>query len=426
MKIAIIGSGISGLTAAYYLSPHADITLYEKEGRLGGHTATVDVDLDGRHYAIDTGFIVYNEKTYPNFIRLLNELGVAVKKTVMGFSVSSKVNGLEYSGAGISTLFAQKRNIFNLNHWRMIIDIVRFNRNAPRHLKNNQLDEKITLGDYLNIHAYSQAFIHHYLVPMGAAIWSSSTTAMLDFPMKFFIRFFHNHGLLKIINRPQWYVIQGGSRSYIAPLYSATNINLQLNASIAEVRRFENNIEVVSVSGEVSIFDQVIFACHSDQALSLIADPSVEEKAVLNAMPYQMNDVVLHVDENLLPRLKQTWSSWNYLQHDYEQQSILTYNMNILQGIKSPLTFCVTLNNTAGINPEKILAKFKYAHPVFTHESLEAQKKWADINGVSNTWFCGAYWRNGFHEDGVVSGLNVVNGILEKMSLPKIKVLNNE
>jgi predicted NAD/FAD-binding protein len=427
MKIAVIGSGISGLTAAYYLAPHASVTLFEKDNRLGGHTATVDVELDGRKYAIDTGFIVYNEKTYPNFIRLLQQLGVQVKKTVMGFSISSRVNGLEYSGSGIGTLFAQRRNIFSVSHWRMILDILRFNRNASKHLATGKVNEHITLGDYLHKHGYSAAFTNHYLVPMGSAIWSASTADMLAFPMQFFIRFFHNHGLLQIRNRPQWYVIEGGSRSYIPPMLSAMDVTLQMNAGITGVKQADGKIQITRDNGQVDLFDEVVFACHSDQALALLQDASADEVAVLGNMPYQMNKVVLHTDENLLPKLKSTWSSWNYLQHSYRQeQATLTYNMNILQGIKAPVTFCVTLNDTAAIQPQKILASFEYAHPVFNSESLQAGQRWHDVNGRLNRWYCGAYWRNGFHEDGVVSALQVVNALLKKMSKPAIEVLGHE
>ena len=427
MKVAIIGSGISGLTAAYYLAPHAEVTLYEKASRLGGHTATVDVELDGRTYAIDTGFIVYNEKTYPNFMRLLEELGVAVKKTVMGFSVSSSIDGLEYSGAGLAALFAQKRNLFSLKHWRMILDILRFNREAAKDLQAGRVHPNVTLGDYLSRHRYSESFIHHYLVPMGAAIWSASTQMMLAFPMQFFIRFFHNHGLLQIRNRPQWYVIEGGSRSYIAPMLSASQAEVKLNAAIASVSQYEGQVVINLTDGGIEQYDEVIFACHSDQALSLLSDPAEEECSVLEAMPYQMNEVILHTDESMLPRLRRTWSSWNYLLNNYQQeQATLTYNMNILQGIKAPVTFCVTLNNGKAINPQKILATFQYAHPVFTCESLLAQQRWQEINGKRQRWYCGAYWRNGFHEDGVVSALNVVNALLKKMGKPQIGVLDHE
>jgi uncharacterized protein len=232
---------------------------------------------------------------------------------------------------------------------------------------------------------------------------------------------------LKITNRPQWYVIEGGSRSYIPPLSSHVQKNIRFNADIQGVKTTAHGVEIIDAAGTTALFDEVIFACHSDQALALLADASAAEKNVLAAMPYQMNEVVLHTDESLLPRLKSTWSSWNYLLHDYTQEkATLTYNMNILQGIKAPVTFCVTLNDTLAINPQKILARFHYAHPVFTRESMRAQQCWSEINGVMNRWYCGAYWRNGFHEDGVVSGINVANGILKKMAKPLVKVLDYE
>lgn len=423
MKIAIIGSGISGLTAAYYLSPHAEVSLFEKEQRLGGHTATVDVNLDGRHYAIDTGFIVYNEKTYPNFIRLMNELAVAVKKTTMGFSVSSKVDGLEYAGNGLSAYFAQKRRIFSFKHWKMLFEIMRFNKQAPKHLMSQAVTSHLTLRQYLKNNHYSQTFIDSYLIPMGAAIWSASTSCILDMPVKFFIRFFKNHGLLQIKNRPQWYVIDGGSRNYIGPFIRSMDVDIRLNTHVSNISYHDGKIRI-SVNGRDEYFDEVIFACHSDQALALLDHASAEEREVLSAIKYEANEVVLHTDEALLPHCKKAWSSWNYSLYNYDQhKATLTYNMNILQDIKAPVTFCVTLNDSAAIDPEKVLATFSYSHPVFTLDSLAAQKKWALINGHKQLWFCGAYWRNGFHEDGVVSALWAVNGLLKKLNKPYISVL---
>ncbi|HEY9034298.1 MAG TPA: FAD-dependent oxidoreductase [Pseudomonadales bacterium] len=426
MKIAIIGSGISGLTAAYYLHGQHQVTLYEKNSRIGGHTATVDVTLNGRDYAIDTGFIVYNERTYANFIRLLDELGVATRPTRMGFSVSSRINGLEYSGAGLDAMFAQRRNLLNPSHWRMLRDILRFNREAPQHLAAGIVDENVTLGDYLSRYRYSSAFRDHYLVPMGAAIWSAGTDVMMEFPMRFFIRFFDNHGLLQVRNRPQWYVIDGGSRSYIAPLTRGFRQHIVLNSRITAVNRHDSGVRLHHANGTVEEYDEVVFACHSDEALALLADASDAERSVLSAMPYQNNDVVLHTDESLLPALKKTWSSWNYQLNSYRQNMVtLTYNMNILQGIQAPVTFCVTLNDSRSIDPGKVLARFNYAHPVFSRESLAAQQRWGEINGVRHSWFCGAYWRNGFHEDGVVSALQVVNGLKARCGQPGVLVLSN-
>ena len=427
MKVAIIGSGIAGMTAAHYLHSHCEIMLYEKSHRLGGHTATVDVNVNGREYAIDTGFIVYNERTYPNFIRLMQALNVAVKPSDMGFSVSAPDRGLEYSGAGLNALFAQRKNLLSLTHWRMIRDILRFNKQAPKHLASGVVADGTTLGEYLSKYHYSEAFKNHYLIPMGAAIWSAGTDTMLQFPMQFFIRFFDNHGLLQIRNRPRWYVIEGGSRNYIAPLTAAFKEHIRPGSDIQAVRRTEQGVEIVHKSGHIDYHDQVVFACHSDEALALLADgASKNENAILSAMPYQNNEVVLHTDESLLPQRRSTWSSWNYQLRSYQQNVVtLTYNMNILHGIRAPVTFCVTLNNTAAIDKSRVLAIFNYAHPVFSLQSVAAQQRWQDINGVNRSWFCGAYWRNGFHEDGVVSALHAVNGVLKSMKKPQLLVLSS-
>lgn len=425
MKIAIIGSGISGLTAAYYLKPHADITVFEKASRLGGHTATVDVNIKGSTYPIDTGFIVYNERTYPNFIRLLDELGVKTKKTDMGFSVSAAVNGLEYSGAGLNGLFAQRKNIINPNHWKMIFDILRFNKEAPLHIKNNTIDQDMTLGSYLNQYHYSDAFRDYYLIPMGAAIWSASTDAMLQFPIQFFIQFFNNHGLLQVLNRPQWYVIDGGSNQYIAPLTDSFKNDIRLNSDIRQITRHVNHVVIEMANGTSETYDHIVLACHSDEAISLLSDPCPLEKEIVGSIPYQNNEVVLHYDEALLPRNKLTWSSWNYLLHSTKQdKATLTYNMNILQGIKAPVTFCVTLNDTNRINKDKIMAQFNYAHPVFNQHVMQSQRRWNEVNGIKNTWFAGAYWRNGFHEDGVFSGIKAANGLLSLLGKQTINLLD--
>ncbi len=417
MKIAVIGSGISGLTSAYLLSQQHDVDVYESADRLGGHTATIDIEYQGNPYAIDTGFIVFNNRTYPNFQKLLSQIGVNYQKTDMGFSVSCDNSGLEYSGHDLNTLFAQRKNIFSPQHWMMIKDILRFNKQAPIDLFS--MDEAIantmTLGEYLESHHYSSVFIDKYLIPMGAAIWSASTSVMKQFPLQFFVQFFINHGLLSINNRPQWYVIKGGSKSYIEPLIQSFKDNIRLNTPIASVVRDDEEtglVTIVTDSGDKAQYDHVIIASHSDQALTLLKDPTPEENSVLGNIGYQMNNVVLHTDESLLPKIPLTWSSWNYRIPHHDQTNdqappILSYNMNILQGIDAPCTFCVTLNSTDAIDPEKILGSYQYAHPVFTADAIAAQKQWKAINGVKNTWFCGAYWGNGFHEDGVNSALRI-------------------
>jgi len=416
MKLAIIGSGISGLTAAYLLNRSHEITLFEKADRIGGHTATVDITMpDGEQQAIDTGFIVYNEWTYPNFIKLLDQLGIEGQKTDMTFSVHNDRSGLEYAGSNLNTLFCQRGNLLRPSFWRMVKDILRFNKEAVQDLDSGTLTEGMTLGEYLAARHYSREFVRDYLIPMGAAIWSASTHTMLKFPLVFFIRFFKNHGLLSVTHRPQWFVIPGGSRTYLEPLTAAFKHRIRTSANISTVTRNPDGVLIHSERGEEH-FDGVVFACHSDEALALLADASLDEKSILGALPYQINDVVLHTDTGLLPKKRLAWSSWNYhLTANEQAQAVLTYDMNILQGLKSSHTFCVTLNHTAAIAPEKILGRYQYSHPVFTLDGIRAQQRWPDINGVNRSWFCGAYWRNGFHEDGVVSALQVAHQLGESL-----------
>jgi len=407
-KIAIIGSGISGLTAAYYLHDHYDICLYEADDRLGGHTATKKVTVNSQDYHIDTGFIVFNDWTYPNFIKLMHEIGVESQPTDMGFSVFDPINHFEYAGTNLFTLFAQKRNLFSPKHWQMLRDIVRFNKQSIVDLQNGNLEPNESLDNYLSRNHYSTAFIERYLIPMGSAIWSATQGATLEFPVEFFIRFFKNHGLLNIVDRPQWRVIKGGSQSYIAPLIKKFSHKIKLNSPVIAITRQHCGVEITTPTG-MEIYDEVILACHSDQALKMLSDATQEEKNILGAIQYQQNAVVLHTDISLLPSRKLTWSSWNYLlQTEKLQPPVLTYSMNILQGLTSDTEFCVTLNATAKIDPQKILGQYEYAHPVFSKEAMQAQTQWSSINGVNKTWFCGAYWFNGFHEDGVNSALRVV------------------
>lgn len=414
MKIAIIGAGISGLTAAYVLNRDHDVTLYEANDRLGGHTATKDIHFKGQDYAIDTGFIVFNDWTYPNFKALLKQLGVEYQPTEMGFSVSCELSGLEYSGNSLNTLFAQRRNIFKTSHWQMIRDILRFNKEALVDVDSGGHYLNMTLDDYLKHKHYSGAFVDKYLIPMGAAIWSASTSVMKEFPLQFFVRFFRNHGLLSVNDRPQWHTIKGGSRSYIAPLIQHFEDKIKLASPVLSVNRSERHITVETAQDSQN-YDHVVIASHSDQALAMLKDASADETHLLSKIPYQKNEVVLHTDTSILPSKRSTWSSWNYRIVDNggenalnsELPPVLTYDMNILQSIKSEDTFCVTLNRTRSISPEKILGTYHYDHPVFSVEGIKAQQQWSTINGVNRTWFCGAYWANGFHEDGVVSALKV-------------------
>ncbi len=407
MKIAIIGSGIAGLTSAYLLNRRHDITVFEASDWIGGHTHTVDVEVKGQRYAVDTGFIVFNDWTYPNFIRLLSQLGVGFKDTEMSFSVSDPLSGVEYNGHNLNTLFAQRSNLVSPKFIGMVRDILRFNREALQDLNNQRIDADMTLGDYLKANGYSERFIQHYIVPMGAAIWSMSLNDMLGFPLQFFVRFFKNHGLLSVSDRPQWCVIEGGSSSYVAPLTESFKQHIRLNSAVNRVERDGDGVTVHSAAGSER-FDKVVFACHSDQALALLAAPTPTEQAILGALPYADNDVVLHTDTRLLPKRPLAWASWNYrLGGPVDQPAAVTYDMNILQGIQSETTFCVSLNQTAAIDPSKILARYTYAHPQYSLAGMAAQARWEELLGANHSYFCGAYWANGFHEDGVVSALRV-------------------
>ncbi len=416
MKIAVIGSGISGLACAYYLQKNHQVTVFEAASKIGGHTATVDVQLGTRRYAIDTGFIVFNDWTYPNFITLMEDLGVSSRPTTMGFSVTDPDSGLEYSGSGLNALFAQRRNLLSPRFIGMVRDILRFNKASVADLDAGRLDPHETLGSYLERNHYSDAFKRQYLIAMGSAIWSADSATIMDFPAAFFLRFFKNHGLLSVNDRPQWRVIEGGSREYLAPLIARFEDRIHTSSPVRKISRPMSGRVVIELGdGRNMEFDQVVIATHSDQALAMLDEPTAAESDILGKLPYQDNEVVLHTDTQMLPRLEKTWSSWNYRLMPGRPNATVTYNMNILQGIEAPETFCVTLNDTKAINPHKILGTFSYAHPVFSVAGIEAQARWQEINGPLNTWYCGAYWRNGFHEDGVVSALRVADALNQQV-----------
>lgn len=415
MKIAIVGSGIAGLTCAYLLARRHEITVFEADARIGGHTHTVPVTVDGREYAVDTGFIVFNDWTYPNFIRLLGQLGVTFKPTEMSFSVNDPDSGLEYNGNNLNSLFAQRSNLLSPGFWGMLRDILRFNKEARRDLAQQRIATDTTLDDYLKAGGYGERFILHYIVPMGAAIWSMPMAEMLNFPLQFFVRFFENHGLLSISNRPQWQVIEGGSSAYIAPLTASFKERIRLNCPVSRIDRDAHGVVIHSPAG-IERFDKVVLACHSDQALRLLGNPDDKEREILGALPYADNEVVLHTDTRLLPTRKRAWASWNYrLGGAGHTRAAVTYDMNILQGLQSDTTFCVSLNQSAGITPSKVLAHFTYAHPQFSLAAVAAQQRWAEIDGAQHTHYCGAYWANGFHEDGVVSALRVAAAFGESL-----------
>ena len=407
MKVAIIGSGISGLTAAYLLQKEHDITVFEANDYIGGHTHTHEINQNNKIWSVDSGFIVYNEKTYPNFIRLLKKLKVGVQKTTMGFSVKAPSKNLEYAGGSLNMVFAQRQNLFKPSFLIMLKDIIRFNRLALRELA--RVDEKSTILSFLEKHKFSKPFIENYIIPMGAAIWSTAANKTTEMPAAFYIRFFKNHGLLQIFNRPQWFVIKGGSKSYVQKIVEGFREKIFLSRPVTKVERSPSEVKVYcDKEPDPILFDKVIFATHSDQALALLNEPSDNEKAVLEALPYQKNTAIVHTDESLMPKNKITWSSWNYLlSGDVKRPVTLTYNMNILQSLQAKPDFLVTLNSLNEVNPSKIIKKIDYAHPLFTVDGINAQKKKSQISGHNNTYYCGAYWGNGFHEDGVNSALEV-------------------
>lgn len=409
MRIAVIGGGIAGMMSWYLLRRQHDVTLFEANAYLGGHTATVDVTVAGQNYAIDTGFIVFNDWTYPLFNKFLLELGVDSQHTTMSFAVSAPQANLEYNGNNLRTLFAQKRNLLRPSFWRMLRDIVRFNKTAKAMLVANDVDLDLPIDQFLTKHKFGKELRDHYLLPMGAAIWSAGLTAMPEFPLRFFLQFCKNHGLLNITDRPQWSVIKGGSREYVnALLKKCGQGGILLDRPVQKVTRTAEGVAITALDGSVSYYDQVVFACHSDQALAMLADATEDERKVLGGIAYQPNEVVLHTDERLLPVRKAAWAAWNYLLGKSSQQSAtLSYNMNILQGLVDAPTFVVTLNATEQIQPEKILRKFSYAHPVYNHSTLASQQQRSLINGMNRSYFCGAYWYNGFHEDGVRSAVDV-------------------
>jgi predicted NAD/FAD-binding protein len=418
MRIAIIGSGISGLTCAYLLNNKHDIHVFEANDYIGGHTHTVDVETKSGKHAIDTGFIVFNNWTYPNFIKLMTRIGVESQETSMSFSVKSEISGLEYNGTSLNSLFAQRSNLIRPSFYRMIKDILRFNKESLEVLKDTT-DSDLSLGEYLNRNNYSNEFINHYIIPMGGAIWSSSVEQMKTFPIKFFVQFFKNHGMLSVDDRPVWRVIKKGSRSYIDPLTKNFRQKIRLNSPVISVERINGKVKLQSKKDSAITtedFDHVIFACHSDQTMKILKDATEKEKSIYKGFQYQPNSVILHTDESLLPKRKLSWAAWNYLIPKEKNHHVaVTYDMNILQGLDAPETFCVSLNLDNKIDPNKILRKFIYDHPVYSLETVKSQNQWNEISGHNSTHFCGAYWAYGFHEDGVKSALKVCEFFQESL-----------
>lgn len=402
-RIAVIGSGISGLVSAYLLSEHHDVSLFEANDYLGGHTNTVSVDVDDKSYAIDTGFIVFNKKTYPNFYHLMEKLNIPIQLSEMSFSYRSMNNEFEYNGHSLNTMFSDRRHLFKPSFYRFIKEIISFNNHAKKFLAEGANPE-ILIKDFLEHHQYSSQFIGCYLVPMMSAIWSKNKTDTLNCSAYFIFKFYANHGLLELQNRPPWYVIAQGSKNYIPPLIRRLGNKIHLNTKIERIHREDSHVILKSKSHEF-IFDCVVIATHSDQALKLLLKPNDEEINILSAIKYTENDVILHTDEQVMPIKKLSWASWNYLDNGGPSPS-LTYYMNRLQSIQSQTNFFVSMNLSGMVNPCKIIRSFNYSHPCLDLAAQQSQSKIELINGINNTYYVGSYWGYGFHEDGVNSAIN--------------------
>lgn len=406
MKIAIVGSGISGNSLAHLLSRNHNITLFEKNNRLGGHSHTHEIIIEGKKLKVDTGFIVFNKETYPLFTNLLDSLNVKYEKSNMSFSVFSKENDFEYNGTNLNTLFSQKKNIFNYEFLRMIYEIIKFNKISINLLTSN---EDISLGNFLKKNNFSNFFCERYILPMGSAIWSTNIHKILEFPALFFIKFFKNHGMLNINNRPEWLTISGGSKEYVKRLTAPFKKNIKLNCEVKLIERNSKYVTVTHTNGKDK-FDYIFLACHSNEALSLLKNPTQLEKNILSSINYSKNTVTLHTDESVMPKNKLTWAAWNYNIDNKKNMPIaLTYNMNILQNLPTNKAVLVTLNDKGKIRHDKIIKKINYSHPLFTINSIAAQSRYNQISGINKTGYAGAYWGNGFHEDGIRSAYNAVS-----------------
>jgi len=411
VRIAVIGSGISGLAAAYYLSRAHEVTLFEKNTRLGGHTHTANIETSTGLLAIDMGFIVHNDRTYPNLVRLFEELGVPTQPSDMSFGVFSRENGFEYSSRGIAGFFAQRGNLFSRTHYRLLREILRFNKEAPQFLQEADASE-VSMGEFLLRGRYDQGFVKCYLFPMASAVWSMPVAAMNDFPALTLIRFFENHGMLGINTHPKWKTVTGGSRTYIAPMTAVLEDRIRLNARIKSVSRTPASVSIHVENQPSETFDQVVFACHGNQVLPLLDAPTDDEKAVLSNFLTSRNEAWLHTDEQMLPVRPNARASWNYLLPLEPHNAVtLTYHMNRLQSLPVSEDYCVTLNATTFIDPAKVLRKVTFHHPVYNASAIRAQQRWSDISGHNRTHYCGAYWFYGFHEDGLTSALRVARAL---------------
>lgn len=406
-NIAVVGSGIAGLSAAWLLSSRHSVTLYEADDRPGGHANTVMAPAGAGEIAVDTGFIVYNERNYPNLVALFAHLGVANQVSEMSFAASLDDGRLEYSSNGLNGLMGQRANLANARFWLMLRDIVRFYRDAPGLLHLSELDA-VCLGDYLDANNYAPAFVEDHLLPMGAAIWSITAKEMRRYPLKAFIRFFASHSLLNLVNRPKWRTVTGGSREYVRQLIAGFQGELRLGCPVAQIARANGGVVVTDAKGQKAHFDDIVIAGHADQALALLADADQQENALLGAMRYTDNTAVLHSDPGLMPQRRRVWASWNYIGETRDagdRPLCVTYWMNRLQNLDPKHPLFVTLNPTREVSPEKVIQTFAYTHPLFDAAALGAQQQLWQLQGRRNTWFCGSYFGHGFHEDALQSGL---------------------
>ena len=411
MKIGIIGAGVAGLTAAYLLSEKYDITLIERNKRLGGHTNTISVKENGKKIGVDTGFIVLNDRNYTNFKKLLNKLEVKIRNTDMSFSYYDESDGFNYAGTGISGYFAQKKNLFSPKHYRFLLNVKKYSKKAANDVSNNVLIDE-TLGEYLIRNNFPEDIINKFIIPMGAAVWSGSRNEIANFPVKMFLKFFNNHGILDLNNAPQWHTVHGGSYTYVRRILDLFNGEIIKENGVESIRRTEDKVEVTLENNEKLLFDKVVCATHADQTYHMIKDISVEEKQILEPWEYSKNKTILHTDISLMPPTKSAWACWNYVKNkdskDGDEVSV-TYYMNRLQGLKTEKDYLVTLNPTKIIPENKIIYETEYTHPKYTNSSLSTQKNIEKINGLNHLYFCGSYCRYGFHEDAVLSAVKVAN-----------------
>ncbi|MDQ5833483.1 MAG: FAD-dependent oxidoreductase [Actinomycetota bacterium] len=407
MRIAIVGAGIAGLTCAHLLHLEHEITVFEAEERPGGHTRTIEVETEAGVHHVDTGFIVFNDRTYPGFERLLERLQVESQPSEMSFSVSDGRGEFEYNGASANGLFAQRSNLVRPSFLRMVRDLMRFNREAPALVGLNGTGP--TLLDFLDEGGYSREFVERLIVPQASAVWSADPSDMSQFPASLLAEFFQNHGLFGLTGRPNWRTVKGGSARYVERLLGPMGDRVRLATPVARVERFADRVEITPAGGSgPESFDQVILASHSDQSLAMLAEPSPAEAQLLGAIPYQSNDVVLHTDASLLPRRRRAWASWNFhLEDQPADRTTVTYHMNRLQALEADREFCVTLNKNGTVDEDTVISAREFSHPVFSHAALSAQRRWREISGMRRTHYCGAYWGYGFHEDGVQSAVRV-------------------